>query len=840
MMDKVQGEQTNAVDGEYSPGEALKLMLAGTSLEIVKAADFEGLVVGRRSPSAQREMAVRDPNSQPPTKSMSNQSIPSKIRAWFVHAALAVAATATAQEASNNPTTKPTDEVLTLDDFVVTSAKTTGYRATNSITATGMGAQIGETPIFISVVTKDLITDTRSDLINDTLRFVPGVVTAPTNESQPAVRGFTGTYSLRNGVFRRQNLTTWNVDRVEVIQGSSSIFYSNIRPGGVINYITTKPVIGQNFADVTLTGGSYDYYRAEAAFNVAAGDKLAFRVDLGSLATNGFRRQYHETQSFFSVSAVWNITPSQQLTVETGAEQTWRRNSWSEYIAPLTNSRYWNNPTAIASGQTLAAFMAANYPGTPRYDEFAPFTPRADDPYGRRSPVLINTYQHGTDRPLDVTYFAKITDQLVFSVIGNYAWEDNEGINPVWSGDMFADGTFRSFGAQRFVNIRDSFNLNTKLTYRFEALKAKHTLMVGNDNQWVTQRYPQVNGGANQNSPTFTFNPQTMGAMDGRALVASSPAPFNSTRKTLQYFEGNYFVDQLAMLHDTLFLVFGERYVNFKQHVTYRGDTGAVLPTPPPDAIAKKWTPQVGALYKVGAGVSVFGSYSESVIPQTQIDASGKTVLPIDGTGYDLGAKVDALNGAFTGTIDYYSIKQTNTALSDNVQNAAHGLPNNATFGYYTYGNAQQVRGVQLDLSYNLNRNIQVVAGLNHFVQAENIAPQSNANMVGVPIAYQPKDMYTVWTRYQASSGPAKGLILGGGFHYNSKGTVGGTFDQSQLFVPAFTIFDALVGYDTKVFNRAVEFRLNGKNIFNKTYRDGAGGFFNNPLTVFLSVSTRY
>ena len=48
-----------------------------------------------------------------------------------------------------------------------------------------MGAQIGETPMFISVVTKDLITDTRSDLINDTLRFVPGVVTGPTNESQP-------------------------------------------------------------------------------------------------------------------------------------------------------------------------------------------------------------------------------------------------------------------------------------------------------------------------------------------------------------------------------------------------------------------------------------------------------------------------------------------------------------------------------------------------------------------------------------------------------------------------------------------------------------------------------
>ena len=60
-------------------------------------------------------------------------------------------------------------------------------------------------------------------------------------------------------------------------------------------------------------------------------------------------------------------------------------------------------------------------------------------------------------------------------------------------------------------------------------------------------------------------------------------------------------------------------------------------------------------------------------------------------------------------------IKQPNTALSDNVQNAAHGLPTNATFGYYTYGNAQQVRGVQLDLSYNVNRDVQVIVGVNHW-----------------------------------------------------------------------------------------------------------------------------
>ena len=46
-------------------------------------------------------------------------------------------------------------------------------------------------------MTKDFLDDTRSDLINDALRFVPGVTTQPTNESQPFVRVSQGTYTLR-------------------------------------------------------------------------------------------------------------------------------------------------------------------------------------------------------------------------------------------------------------------------------------------------------------------------------------------------------------------------------------------------------------------------------------------------------------------------------------------------------------------------------------------------------------------------------------------------------------------------------------------------------------------
>jgi outer membrane receptor protein involved in Fe transport len=680
--------------------------------------------------------------------------------------------------------------------------------------------------------------------------MVPGVTTQPTNESQPFVRGFQGTYSLRNGVFRRQNLTTWNVDNVEVIQGPSSIFYSNIRPGGVINYNTIKPVLGQNFADITVSGGSYNDRSSEFAYN-AGNDKFAVRVDAGTSNTNSFRLSNNEAQSFLSFAATWQITPNQSVTLEAATESVHRVNGWSAYAGPATNSRYWQNPVAIASGQSVTTWMAANYPGMPAYDMYAPFYPSPGDPYGRVTPIM-SQYQSGMDKPVDLTYTAKITDNLVFNTIINYAWEDNEGINPVLP-DILANGTFTGVKAQRFVNVRDSYNVNARLTYRFNLAGVNNTLMAGDDNQWVIQRYPQVAqlnfpsnpanpitvGADNTNSPTYTYNPLTMGAANGYALVASGNT-YNALRDTLQDFAGAYIVDQAVLLNKSLYLVAGDRYTNFRQHIWWpgRGDLEAHVS---PDALYKKWTPQYGGLYKIAGGpVSLFYTHSQSLIPQTQIDATGATVTPIVATGWDAGAKFELLSGALTGTVDYYSIFETNTAISDSASNLSHGLPSNATYGYYFYGNAQQVKGLQVDLSYNVSKENQLVVGFNHFYEFDYIAPNSNPLIIGLPIAPLPETNYNVWDRHQFASGPLKGLILGGGFHYNARTIVGGgNFNYSQFYTPSFTVYDAMIGYPFKAFGHTIKAQFLVKNLSNLIYRD-AGGSFGNPRTFILSASTRF
>jgi len=752
-------------------------------------------------------------------------------------------------------------DVLKLEDFIVTSTAATGYRATNSMTATGVGTPIGDTPATIDVVTQQLIADTRSDLINDALRFVPGVTTQPTNESQPFVRGFQGTYTLRDGVFRRQNLTTFDVDSVEVIQGSNSIFYSNIRPGGVINYNTMQPVFGQNFVTLDGDAGDYNFRRGEVGIN-AGNDQLAVRADLGTLYTNSFRNGFSENQNFLSVDLSWKITPNQQATLEAASESVHRVDGWTAYATPMTNSRYWENPAAIASGQSVSTWMGANYPGTPVYNEFAPFLQGTRDPYGRETPIMSN-YQAGLDKPVDLRYVAKITDNLVFSSILNYAWEDNEGINPVLS-DPLANDTFTNVYAQRFINVRDSYNANLRLTYKVTVATVDNTLMVGDDNSWIIQRYPQsaqpivlstnpavltsVNATNLNSAPVAIWNPVTSGELNGQGMIGTTtPATavsgfgsFNSLKDTLQHFGGDYIVDQAVLFNRTLFLIAGDRYVDFRQHIwwPYRGDLEAHTT---PDAVATKWTPELGALYKVANGpVSLFYTYSESVIPQTQADISGKSVQPIDAKGWDAGAKVELLDGALTGTVDYYYTLETNTAIANAAADLAAGLPSNATFGYYTYGNPQEVRGLQASVNYNISKDYQLIFGVNENIEAAYVAPNSNASVIGTPIGPVPATQYFVWNRYEVPSGPLKGLVLGGGWNHSSEMAVaGGNFNYSQFYTEGFTVIDAMVGYGFKAAGHAFKAQILVKNLSDEIYRD-SGGVFGDPRTWILSLATRF
>jgi iron complex outermembrane receptor protein len=265
---------------------------------------------------------------------------------------------------------KPADETIKLSDFTVAADRVSGYRAQSAITATGFGTNIIDTPVTINVLTGEFVADLGANLQSEVLRYVPGIVTNPNYESYINIRGFSGLQSYRNGQYRRQLYSTWGMDRIEVIKGSSSIFFGLVRPGGVVNYITKRAEFKKQGGDARVSFGSWDFMKGEVNYNVGR-DNLAVRVGAGAIDAGGWRDNDFKKEHYLGGAASWQITKDSLLTID--VETVRRVNQDRESAAVLrSNSRYLGN-AAVPAGQAPRAWLNANgLASAPTFDIFAP------------------------------------------------------------------------------------------------------------------------------------------------------------------------------------------------------------------------------------------------------------------------------------------------------------------------------------------------------------------------------------------------------------------------------------------------------------------------------------
>ena len=126
MMDKVRGEQTNAIDGEYSPREALELMLADTALVLSQDDTNKGFVVSRRRlPEPHAEVGT-DANPQSQRKEMKRSTPIAWLMALFGAAAAPNAPAQAVQTGQQAAVSEEEDEPIELEAFAVTGTQIRG------------------------------------------------------------------------------------------------------------------------------------------------------------------------------------------------------------------------------------------------------------------------------------------------------------------------------------------------------------------------------------------------------------------------------------------------------------------------------------------------------------------------------------------------------------------------------------------------------------------------------------------------------------------------------------------------------------------------------------------
>ena len=183
------------------------------------------------------------------------------------------------------------------------------------VTATRTETPLQETAVSVSVVGEEEIQRQQSLTVAEALRTVPGL-----DFGQAGSRGTTTSIFTRGaesdqtlvlidgvevnsvtlGAFDFSNLTTENIDRIEVLRGSGGTLYGSQAIGGVINVLTKKGE-GAPTLSIASEGGNGATHRETLSFSGAQGI-VGFSGALANIDTDGFR-SFNDGHRNFSANA---------------------------------------------------------------------------------------------------------------------------------------------------------------------------------------------------------------------------------------------------------------------------------------------------------------------------------------------------------------------------------------------------------------------------------------------------------------------------------------------------------------------------------------------------------
>jgi vitamin B12 transporter len=170
------------------------------------------------------------------------------------------------------------------------------------VTATRIRQPVGEIGTTVSVVDSDQINSQKIEHVGTALEQVPGVqITqdgSPGTETDVSIRGSTSAQTLimidgvpantgSSGGLDISNLTTENVDQIEVLRGAGGSLYGSEAIGGVVNILSQEGEGAPHYS--LLSEGGNRATQRQVLTASGSEDQLDFSGALSYFSTQGFR-----------------------------------------------------------------------------------------------------------------------------------------------------------------------------------------------------------------------------------------------------------------------------------------------------------------------------------------------------------------------------------------------------------------------------------------------------------------------------------------------------------------------------------------------------------------------
>jgi iron complex outermembrane recepter protein len=651
-----------------------------------------------------------------------------------------------------------------------------GYSATRSATGSKTDTPLKEVPQSISVVGAEQIRDMDAQSIQETLRYVPGVVAdpfGPDNRADSAlIRGTTAVQYL-DGLRRTFGFSTYNyrvdpffMERVEVLRGPSSVLYGQAPVGGIINAVSKLPQ-SEEGGEITVEYGNFDYKQVkfDTTGPASADGKWSYRL-------TGLARDA-DTQVDYVEDDRYAIQPS--LTYRPDADT-------SITLMGLFQKEH-TGSTAQFFHRIGTLYPNVNGRRIPRER----FIGEPDDYIDKNAASGSLIIEHAFSPSVKVRHVSRYSN---VDTTNDYRYAGHF-VTPVPYLDAGQEYT------ARVHNLGDIdtqvFGQDTNIEVNFATGLLTHRVLGGVD--YANFRESSLIGQGLDATPFNVYDPiygqpETLLAFvpcGGTAIVPVAEIPLCDSKQNVSQ-TGLYVQDQMRL--GNWIAVVGAR----KDWIENETDT-SITPkyTQKDDAVSYR----AGLMYEFGFGLTPYVSYGESFVPVTGTTspARGSTAFaPQTGRMYEVGFKYQPTGANFAINGAIYDIAESNRLESDNANPI-----------YNVQSGAVAIQGFEIEVVGQLTENLKVAGGYS-YTDAQYDGEVNTGNQLETV----PKHLASLWGVWEFDQPELRGWSVGAGARY-----IGASWDSSNTIkTPGVTLYDAMVAYEEEHWR----WSLNAKNLEDKVY----------------------
>lgn len=687
----------------------------------------------------------------------------------------------------------PAEVIKTLPEVLVTADMERSYKPAKASIASKVPLTPREIANSVSVLTREQIEDQGLVTMQDALQQVTGinVIANDNSNAQYYARGY-GLGVMYDGVTSYNGMTPSHqfdlpiYERIEVLRGPAGLLRGVGEPGGVVNLVKKRPKDAFGFS-WAAGAGAWDNFRLEGDVTGPLNEDKSLRGRLVVAEENrGYFYDHTHGQKWLAMGALeYDLTPATTLALSFSAQD-------ADVKAP--SSGLPSSGTVDANGHYKLLDVSRSTFNAPDWGKLLYHTEEvslsAEHRFANKWVAKISANHREWRQYYKYAYTSSSVDTTTnrvsyASMQGDYDYT-RDGV------DLFANGPFELFGRT-------------------------HNLLAG------------FNAEVYKSSGKFGRGPNYSNVLFGDVGTLMEPNIAYTSGSATETEQHGFYSQLRLSLADPLTLVLGGRttsFINKTRNIAPSAETvwkdGAKSDN--------ELTPYAGILYDVTKDITLYGSYADIFVPQTQVKADGSALDPRIGQQYEIGGKGEFFDGKLAASLAWFDIRDKNRAYAD---------PAYPTSSFYLNAGEVESKGWELEVSGKPARGLDVMAGYTYLTTKYLTDSSSEGKSYSIQT---PRNQFKLWSNYRFdNAGMLSGFSLGLGMQAQSKVQSSRGW-RDEVVNSGYAVFNGKIGYQIDK-HYALSLAIN--NLFDRKYYASVGtpntyNFYGEPRNFMLTLRGTY